>query len=178
MLARGRSSRNLNRAREREAWRAPRFHCFIRCWEWTNINFAFESVISTFRCLFICHILEAFPGEKGFRSSRSLLFVIKSILLSRTRGVERWTAGAWSGWDGSLEMNSRCKSVQKCSYQALDITLGSPRKDVLEDFRGRETRIGCLKMNLEERFLRVQWGSDKGEQEVSQRIQKIWIGDH
>lgn len=97
MLARGRSSRNLNRAREREAWRAPRFHCFIHCWEWTNINFAFESVISTFRCLFICHILEAFPGEKGFLFSRSLLFVIKSILLSRTRGGERWTAGAWSG---------------------------------------------------------------------------------
>ena len=32
----------------------------------TNINFAFESVILTFHCLFICHILEAFSRWKGF----------------------------------------------------------------------------------------------------------------
>lgn len=52
------------------------FHSLLRR---TNINSASESVIFTFRCLFICHILEAFPW-KGFLFTH-LLFVIKSIFL-------------------------------------------------------------------------------------------------
>lgn len=61
----------------------------------TNINFAFESVILTFRCLFICHILEAFSRWKGFFPFFCyLLFVIKSIFRSFQRESKSGQSGS------------------------------------------------------------------------------------
>lgn len=57
--------------KKRKEWKeekklfSPLFHSPLRR---TNINSTFESVILTFRCLFICHILEALTPRKPFHS--------------------------------------------------------------------------------------------------------------
>lgn len=75
------------------------FHSLLRR---TNINFAFESVILTFRCLFICHILEPFHERVSF--FLHLLFVIKSIFLHRW-GLQT-ERKCWR-WSDKFSLNGR-----------------------------------------------------------------------